>query len=279
MARHQASEREARFRRAREFGLPPIITEGDSWFSYELYLNIVDRIDDTKRFAVKRLESSGDTMGRMVGRSASASGVRALKKIVQSERPIFLFFSGGGNDIVGPELRGAIQPFHPQRLPENYLDTEQWRTLLANLRVCFEVFIEEIGPNCPIFAHGYDYFIPSNREVKIFPGVPGPGPWVWPEMMRPGIDIVDPELQRAIGRVMIDAFNDDILAKLEEDHTGFFVHVDLRDTLDASKDWQNEIHATKNGFEKIAKRFLQIVDEKLPAVRKARAERLGGIIV
>jgi hypothetical protein len=30
------------------------------------YLNIVDRIDDTKQFALKRLESSGNTIAKMV---------------------------------------------------------------------------------------------------------------------------------------------------------------------------------------------------------------------
>jgi hypothetical protein len=277
MARFQASEREARYRRAREFGLPPVITEGDSWFSYELFLNIVDRIDDTKRFAIKRLESSGDTIAHMIGHTPTASGIRALTKVVQAERPIFLFFSGGGNDIVGPELRDAIQPFHAQRNPENYLDTKKWRDLIKNLRVGFNVLIEAIGPRCSIFAHGYDYLIPSNREVKIFPGVPGPGPWVWPEMTRAGIDIVDPDLQRAIGRAMIDEFNDKVLAPLEQTFSGFFTHVDLRNTL-GDDEWQNEIHATKNGFQKLATRFLATVDEKLPDLRKARAERLGGFI-
>lgn len=276
MARYQASEREARYRKAREWGLPPVVTEGDSWFSYELYLNLVDRFDDTKRFALKRLESSGDTVARMVGASASASGIRALKKVVQSERPIFLFFSGGGNDIVGSELRGAILPFHPQRNAENYLDPVKWGALVGAIRTAYQVLVDEIGPMCPVFAHGYDYFVPSNREVKIFPGVPGPGPWVWPEMTR--IGIVDPALQRGIGRAMIDQFNDDVLAKLEQDNAGYFAHVDLRGTLDPDKDWQNEIHATRKGFEKLAKRFLATVDARLPGVRTARAARLGGTI-
>lgn len=278
MTRYQASEREARYVDARKWGLPPVVTEGDSWFSYEMYLNIVDRIDDTKRFALKRLESSGDTIANMVGYTSNARGVRALKKIVQAERPIFLFFSGGGNDIVGKEIKDAILPFHPLRKPENYLDTDVWRSLMGNLRRAYQVLVDEIGPLCPIFVHGYDYFIPSNERVKIFPGVPGPGPWVWPEMMAPHINITDPTLQRAIGRAMINELNDGILAPLEKANAGYFAHVDLRDTLTSAKEWENEIHATIDGFAKLAKRFLAIVDSRLPDVRKARAERLGGII-
>jgi hypothetical protein len=276
MARFQASEREARYHRAREFGLPPVVTEGDSWFSYELYLNFIDRIDDTHRFALKRLESSGDTIAHMVGSSPSSSGIRSLRKVVQKERPILLFFSGGGNDIVGPEMRGAVLPFHPQRKAANYLDTDGWRALIDSLRTSFAALVGEIGPLCPIFAHGYDYFVPSDRAVKIFPGVPGPGPWVFPEMT--SIGIVDPALQRDIARAMIDDFNDNVLGALEEAQSGFFAHADLRDTLDPDTDWQNEIHPTRDGFRKVAARFLAIVDEKLADVRTARAERLGGMI-
>jgi hypothetical protein len=278
MARYQASEREARYNKAREFGLPPIVTEGDSWFSYELYLNLSDRIDDAKKFALKRLESSGDTIETMVGYSSAAAGIKALRKVVQQERPIFLFFSGGGNDIVGPELKGAIKKFDSALDPEDYLDTKNWKSLLKGLTEAYTVLAEEIGPLCPIFAHGYDFIVPSNRSVTIFPGVPGPGPWVWPEMTAPTVGIVDPELQRAIGKVMIDQFNDQVLADMEEKYSGYFVHIDLRDTVKEDQ-WSNEIHPTAAGFKSLASRFLEKVYEKLPTVREARAARLGNTIV
>lgn len=276
LARYQASEREARYRKAREYGLSPVITEGDSWFSYELYLNLIDRIDDTHRFALKRLESSGDTVANMVGASKGAAPIRALKKVVQAERPVFLFFSGGGNDIVGSELRGALLAYDPNLEPEDYLATAQWRSMLATILTSYEILIDEIGPLCPIFAHGYDYFYPSNRPVKIFPGVPGPGPWVFPEMVRLGIN--DPKLQHAIARVMIDQFNDSVLTPLAVTKAGFFAHVDLRNTLAGLDDWQNEIHPTRQSFQALAERFLATVSQLLPGVRKARAERLGGTV-
>jgi hypothetical protein len=277
MARYQASEREARYHKAREFGLPPVVTEGDSWFSYELYLNLSDRIDDAKKFALKRLESSGDTLEHMVGYSSDAAGIRALRKVVQQERPIFLFFSGGGNDIVGPELKGAIKQFDPALEPEEYLDTKNWKDLLRHLETGYTVLAEEIGSLCPIFAHGYDFIVPSNRPVKIFPGVPGPGPWVWPEMTAEDVAIVDPSLQRAIGKVMIDQFNDEVLANIEEKYSGYFAHIDLRGTVQENQ-WSNEIHPTAAGFKALASRFLEAVDDKLPALRTARATRLGSII-
>ena len=35
----------------------------------------------------------------------------------------------------------------------------------------------------------------------------------------------------------------------------WFVHVDLRGTLDPA-DWANEMHPTRKGFEKVARKFL-----------------------
>jgi hypothetical protein len=139
------------------------------------------------------------------------------------------------------------------------------------------VLVDEIGPLCPVFAHGYDYFVPSSRAVKIFPACPAravgaprdapprgghhrPGA---PARDRPGDDR---RVQRRRAR------RARALAR------GAFAHLDLRGTLDPDKDWENEIHATRRGNEALAKRFLQQLDAKLPAVRKARAARFGGVI-
>ncbi|MBK9410964.1 MAG: hypothetical protein IPN47_23530 [Gemmatimonadetes bacterium] len=113
--------------------------------------------------------------------------------------------------------------------------------------------IDEIRPLCPIFAHGYDYFYPSNRPVKIFPGTGWAWSWVFPEMVRLGIN--DPKLQHAIARVMIDQFNDSVLTPLAVTKAGFFAHVDLRNTLAGLDDWQNEIHPTRQSFQALAERF------------------------
>src|ERR1043165_6759469 len=161
----------------------------------------------------------------MVGYAATASGIKALKSVILSERPKFLFFSGGGNDIVGDEITGALRAFDPALKPEEYLGTKQWKDMIAQVKTSYDVLVEEIGSLCQIFAHGYDSFAPSKNKVKIFPGVPGPGPWVWPEMDRQKIQ--DPKLQVAIARVLIDQFNDDALGEVETANPGFFAHVDL----------------------------------------------------
>src|SRR5215203_1787158 len=120
--------RDARYRKARRAGRLPIVSEGDSWFDYPMYKNLIDHVDDTNRFAIYRLEYSGDTVTNMVGNGSSWKGLNALKEIIESEQPRLFLFSGGGNDIVGSELENAIRKYDPDdsHPPEWYLDTPRW---------------------------------------------------------------------------------------------------------------------------------------------------------
>lgn len=262
MARWQPAEREARYLKARKAGRPVVVSEGDSWFDYPMYRNIIDRVDDTKRFALKRLEFSGDTVANMVGNGKPWAGLASLKAVVEHERPRFVLFSGGGNDIVGDEFTGAVKLYDPGQTPEWHIDTEIWRNLKQSVQGSYDALANGIGPLAPVFAHGYDYIIPANKPVR-YDGVSVAGPWVWKEMNNK--DIPD-EMMKGISKVMIDWFNG-MLATLEGKHvgTGYFGHLDLRNTLTPQL-WQNEIHPTAKGFEAIAGRFIERMDEKLTTV-------------
>jgi hypothetical protein len=57
---------------------------------------------------------------------------------------------------------------------------------------------------------------------------------------------------------MIDSVNE-MMASLQNKHTGSFFHVDLRGTvMDAQ--WANEIHPYEAGFKALAKKMLALVD-------------------
>lgn len=272
MARWQPAERNARYIKARAAGRPVVVTEGDSWFDYPQYLNIIDLIDDQKRFALKRLEFSGDTVANMVGDGGSMSGVESLETVVLAEQPRFLLFSGGGNDIAGDEITGGVRHYDSTQTPEWHLDTPIWRGLIAGVEQGYVTLIETLGPHVPIFAHGYDYVIPADRPVR-YDGRSVAGPWLWPELARneiPDAMMVD------IGAAMIDSFNE-ILVGLEAQYaaSGFFAHLDLRGTL-RKKDWENEIHPTEDGFAKITAAFLSELDAKLgPTISAHDSFRMG----
>lgn len=259
MARWHPAERNARYIKARAAGRPVVVSEGDSWFDYPQYRNIIDLIDDQKRFALKRLEFSGDTVANMVGRGGPTSGVGALKTVILAERPRFLLFSGGGNDIVGDEFTDGVRTYDATQSPDWHLDTPIWRALIDGVEQGYVTLIETIGPLVPVFAHGYDYIVPSDAPVK-YDGLSVAGPWVWPELARKNIPNA---MMTAIGVVMIDTFND-MLAGLEATYApkGYFAHLDLRGTLRKNQ-WENEIHPTEQGFVAITATFLKALDGKL----------------
>jgi hypothetical protein len=222
-----------------------------------MYLNIVDLIDDQQRFALKRLEFSGDTLANMVGRGNKWAGVDSLRMVVDHERPRFVLFSGGGNDIVG-DFAGTVRNYDATNDAAWHLDTPVWSARKQDLSDGYLHLVDTLSPLSPVFAHGYDYLIPSNKPVK-YDGFNVTGPWVWPAMQKAGIPAA---MQIEIGRLLIDWFND-MLAALADQSPGEFAHIDLRGTL-APTQWQNEIHPTAEGFRAIAARFTSELDAKLP---------------
>jgi hypothetical protein len=137
MARWQPAERNARFVKARAAGLPVVVSEGDSWFDYPMYRNIIDRIDDKRRFALKRLEFSGDTVAHMIGDGTVTSGVQSLETVITAERPRFLLFSGGGNDMVGEEFTDGVKVYDATQTAAWHLDTPVWRVLKRGVEADF----------------------------------------------------------------------------------------------------------------------------------------------
>jgi hypothetical protein len=233
------------------------VSEGDSWFDYPLYRNIIDLIDDEGMCAHYRLEISGDTAKEMIG---TAKAINNLRIVVEDVRPVCLLFSGGGNDLAAAASRlfrrGAWEN------PEKYLVAEEMDRVLGMLETAYERMIVGISPIAPIIAHGYDYFAPSSTPVRLNGVKVISGPWIYPAMIKAGIE--DQRLQQDIAHVLVDRFNS-ILEGLTAAHPGDFVYLDLRDTLDIADDWENEIHPTRGGFRKLAERFIGQVESLLPA--------------
>src|SRR5258708_6086835 len=58
-----------------------------------LYRNMIDYIDDTERYAIRRGEQSGDTLLGILNTGE-------FYPLIDSERPRALLFDGGGNDLI-----------------------------------------------------------------------------------------------------------------------------------------------------------------------------------
>ena len=263
MARYRQSERWARFRKRRDNGFSVVASEGDSWFSYEFFPNIIDLIEDSDTFAHLRFEMSGDTVENMVGTEHDRTQLLAS---IREEKALFLLFSGGGNDI----QQAARGLFQLAEEPGECIVESKADELFGGLRRNYRGLIGDIGPHVPIVAHGYDYFRPSPEGVRIVGLQTGIGPWIHPEMM--GVGIEDPGLQADIATLLVDRFNTD-LAELAEEHPDDFIHADLRGTLDPAEDWENEIHPTRDGFRKVANEISAVIHSE---VRDLLIQRMNG---
>jgi metacaspase-1 len=267
MARWQPVERDARYRKRRHAGFPTALSEGDSWFDYPFFLNLVDLVEDADLFAHYRLEQSGDTLANMIG---TATALRNLRLVVEQVQPLCVLFSGGGNDLA--DKSGTL--FCPSDDPDPLTCVDQAAVdeLFGFIEERYRALIEQVAPTAPIITHGYDHFPPSDAPVR-FNGIrTGIGPWIHPRLVERGI--IEPERQRAIARWLVDRFNG-ILAQLQQERPTDFMYIDLRGVLDIDRDWENEIHPTRAGFRKVANVFVAQVRDRLPNMVRARLmERL-----
>jgi hypothetical protein len=264
-------ERDRRYASAKRDGLTRLLTEGDSWFDYPPHPNIVDWLEAEGQWAIKRLEKSGDTVENM----ASNTNLAVLSRIASRETPVCILLSGGGNDLFvpipeRPDLKWIFRlllDFDPNKTPAEHLNPIVWNIKLTEFRLAYSRLIGALGSFAPIIIHGYDYLIPSGERVK-YDGFRLAGPWILPSML--ARNIVDPLFQRLILIEMIDGFNQ-VLAALEGAFPTSVIYVDLRETLDPSQDWMNELHPTEQGFRMVEQKFARALATRLPAVIQARA--------
>jgi hypothetical protein len=264
-------ERDRRYASAKRDGLTRVLTEGDSWFDYPPHPNVVDWLEAEGQWAIKRLEKSGDTVENM----ATANNLGMLSRIATKENPVCILLSGGGNDLFTPiperpDLKWIFRlfsDFDSSKTPAEHLNPIVWNIKLTELRLAYSKLIGALGSFAPIIIHGYDYLIASGERVK-YDGFRVTGPWILPSML--AHNIVDPLFQRLILIELIDGFNQ-VLAALEGAFPTSVIYVDLRETLDPTRDWMNELHPTEQGFRMVEQKLASALRTRLPAVIQARA--------
>jgi len=252
--------------------LPVIISEGDSWFGYPTSViplshkgtNIIDYIEETKKYNILRLESNGDTAHCMMKGTQRAKMIHVLtevkKKLSQSHKAPYkhaycILFSGGGNDIVGKDdMPRFLNQWLEGMTAEDAICREEFDTELQQIKLAYQTLIklrDSHSLETKIITHGYDYLIPSIKGAVFFGGLFRSGPWIQPFMKAVGIpEAIQPE----IIKIMIQDFNtilDDLVKT-----TANFIKVETIGTV-SSDEWLNEIHPTPDAFGKIAKKVIQ----------------------
>ncbi|TLS76727.1 hypothetical protein FE236_06310 [Mariprofundus erugo] len=246
-----------------------VISEGDSWFGYPASMvpvshtgtNIIDHIEQTHLFNIFRMECSGDEAGAMMSqdqRHRFHDVLSQLKAI--SKEPDIILFSAGGNDIVGEhDMIHLLNRWTAGMSPADCIRTERFELRLEQIRLAYReliLFRDEYCPNAKIITHGYDFPIPTDKPACFIFGTVKVKPWIKPYMDQKGIPAG--AIQQEVVKIMITRLNEMLDAVCAS--TSNMVKVETTGTLQ-SGEWRDEIHATKQGFKKIADMFLPHMDE------------------
>ncbi len=264
----------ARFRRQRLFGirraspnkLPILVSEGDSWFQFPVFINeVIDNLD--RDYLIWSIGAAGDTAQNMVfndiGRGKTEY-MRALKRF-KGEVRAFLF-SAAGNDVIGedprtgePVLAKLLRPFQPGTTdPRALIDQTAVTEVLDFLERAYRKVIGDVRgetglERLPILIHAYDYVFPFpwGANDPRDPTWADKNAWLGQPLDAKGI--LEPALRRGVLKELIDQLYVRFEA-VAADHQGVWV-VDCRGAMPDVDDWADEIHGTSKGFAKVADRF------------------------
>jgi len=243
-----------------------ILCEGDSWFSIPDLANLPIQLDSMMDLAILCLADPGDTLEDLAdsGTWQHRKLSRLIKQATHSEAWDAILFSAGGNDVVGPGIRGLLRaPAQPSRDPLDYLDETAVDNAFRRMERRF-LRLKALRDNSaknrdtPILVHSYSYLTPRPVAHRLLVWKVS-GPWVEPNMR--DFDITGCTLQRRIVRVLLDRFHAMLAGIAALPNANFHV-VDTRRALspvpctrrDGSDTWwSDEIHPTSRGFAKLAR--------------------------
>ena len=223
---------------------PVIVSEGDSWFQYPLFLR--DTIDWlSKDYAILSLGAAGDTM-------ADALKQDEILSALDQTNASILLLSLGGNDVFGNgALASYLYPFDPNLEPADYIKpsfVEKMNDVLDDFERIFDR-VATHSPEVQIYVHGYDKPIPRRN-----------GPWLGKPMRRR--KIVERQLQKEIAAAIMKLFNDELAQRTT--HYANVTYVETPGTV-AEDQWHDELHPSDSGFELIAKKVSEAFAPTIPS--------------
>jgi hypothetical protein len=223
---------------------PRIVSEGDSWFQHPMVKDTIDHLSAS--FSVLSLGAAGDELARMLGSTE-------FRRAIDTENPAAFLISGGGNDMLGDRFITYLhEEPQPGTDPARHLKDSFWTMLDQMIALYHGLFLELrwAYPELWVCCHGYDYAIPGEGKD---------GKWLGKAMRKR--HITDEDEQKALVRVILDAFND----RLKEVAEGFdrVEYVECLESV-AEDQWYDEIHPNREGFLQVALRFRNVLHTKLP---------------
>jgi hypothetical protein len=227
-----------------------ILTEGDSWFSYPLNVNIADCIEMMSDFSILRLEHNGDEAREILG--TGSDQLKKLKYYLKNYPVDALLMSAGGNDLVATELSKLLDKKVNGNTWQSAFKHERLTTVLDDIVASYTRLLDArdaLRPNCVVVAHSYCYFRPDGRKATGPFGLLKAGPWMRPVLVAKGFD---PDTEgRDVARYLVDQLHARLSA-LAAARSRFHV-VDMRAALPPDNThWSDEIHPSGTGFRRLA---------------------------
>jgi hypothetical protein len=271
----QAGELIAR-RRAAAFGPPAgyLIAEGDSWFDYPFFQDILEALEEDHNYRIRSVAHHGDTAESMAYEDNQLEKLRKVFEELSEDNddgqktPKAVLLSCGGNDVA--QVCEMLLNHKRSKLPVlndlivDGLLRERIKAAISSLIGAVMVFSQTyFGKQLPILLHGYGFPVPDGRA---YPILALSGPWLKPGFAAKGYVATDPqsaaELQQNtdVMKELIDRFHA-VLAEIAAfpDFAGVVKHVDLRQVFSNAlagdtyqKDWRDEMHATKDAYKRAA---------------------------
>lgn len=250
-------------RMVKNFDRPNIIVEGDSWFDYPRKAliagppsNIILHIQRKTRGKVNMLclASNGDEMTAMMSGEQRHTLTKLLHKYQEMKKPIdVLFYSGGGNDVVGKwDLERFLKPHKPGFSADQCVNKPRLKNKIRQIELAYIELLEirnQYSPDTVIITHTYDIPYANGKGAK-FLGIKFTKPWLKPAMDKMKV----PEnLRHDVCRILIETMGSSLISlQTHSASKGKFKVAKTRGTLSSESQWKDEIHPKSAGFKLIA---------------------------
>lgn len=243
---------------------PTVLAIGDSWFWYPRN-NLLEalarhpKLKDPYQHMV-RLGQNGAYLSDYVdvpGRPGAFAAT--LRRLLQPDPMQYLtvfLVSGAGNDSVEYGL-GLKDDCSNASTAEDCMSEEGLHALVGTVAKSMSLLLHEVlwafdaqGRAPVVVLHGYDYAVPDGRPFTL--AVISKGPWLASAMDARAVP-PDLELRKAIVRILMDRINRAVANYARPGNGIYFV--DSVNALDSGpgyqRDWANELHPTRSGFDRI----------------------------
>lgn len=239
---------------------PRALVEGDSWMRYDSLFplsllggssNLFKSVTALRPMVSLSMSSNGDTLQSML----SDEGLSRIRENLMRGPFTYLFFSGGGNDIVNA-LQGLVFE-HDQFMsaPANAVKTYVVESTLYAMKTRLESLIDTkdaVSPGTRIIVHNYgtpNLLKGGFRRL----GVTWAGPWIAPKLRAKGHPI---GWAHEIIR--------DLMWRYDRMLRSLWPAIEIADTASLVKPhhWRDEMHLTPEGYDAAARAYLQLLDRQ-----------------